>query len=506
RADDFTGTSIEDYGGGIYNAGANLTLAGVWLRQNGANFGGGLYHAGGTLDVYSTAVAGNNNDPLTLTDYGEGGGMYIAGGTAVFENNSFVNNRADDVSSLRASVSRSGYGGALYLASGDVTLLNNIFSQNAGTLGGAVFISNTVNLTNDYNLYFSNSSDLNGGSQGTNSLNTDPNFQGVLFLLDPTSPAIDKGTAAITHLNDQDITLEARRQGVAVDIGADEFTQVPGFIFTSQITNAFIGSGQTFVYTHTLKNTGDFVDSYALTATNQLVPAAPPWLTTFTPTQITNLNPGQTAVVTLTLTGGQPGYVNTSLITVTANSGLVVTATHVTTVTQTPGVAVGLSGAQSGVPGDVLTYTHTLTNTGNGPNRYSIGVFSAAPSGWPVTIAPNTTGFLLPGETLPFTVTVTIPAGTLSDTLHSLTIEAASTDGAVSDQLVDATTVTAVYGFGLSPGSSQNAPDGVQVTFTHVVANQANTRDTFNFATASSEGWTVTTNAPSLTLAAFTTG
>ncbi len=506
RADDKTGTSIEDYGGGIYNAGANLTLAGVWLRQNGANFGGGLYHAGGDLDVYSTAVADNNNDPLTLSDLGEGAGMYIAGGTAVLENNSFVFNRANEVSSLRTTASRSGNGGALYLASGDVILLNNIFSQNQGTAGGAVFISNTVTLTNNYNLYFGNSSDLSGGSKGGNSLNVDPNFQGSLYLLDPTSPAIDVGTSGITHLNDQDITLEARRQGVAVDIGADEYTQIPGLTFTSNITNAFVNSGQTIVYTHTLKNTGDFVDSYALTVTNQLVPTAAPWPMTFTPTQINNLNPGQTAVVTLTLTGGLPGYVNTSLITVTANSGLMITTTHVTTVTQTPGVVIGLSGAQSGAPGDVLTYTHTLTNTGDGPNRYNISVASAAPSGWPVTITPATTPLLLPGQTMPFTVTVAIPAGTLSDTLHSLTIEAESTDRAVSDQLLNATTVTAVYGLELSPGGAQNVPDGVQVTFTHVVTNLANARDTFTFSAASSEPWTVSTNVPALTLAAFTTG
>ena len=65
-------------------------------------------------------------------------------------------------------------------SSGTLTSLNNIFSDNSAEMGSAVYISNTVEGTIDYNLYFNNQDD--GGQAetnftiGSNSLATDPLF------------------------------------------------------------------------------------------------------------------------------------------------------------------------------------------------------------------------------------------------------------------------------------------------------------------------------------------
>jgi hypothetical protein len=207
------------FGGGIYNAGAALTISGTWVISNAAQFGGGVYHAGGSLNLYNAVLADNNNPD---SQPGGGGGLYIADGTAVLENNTFVANTAVT----------GGDGGAVYQDNGALDLFNNIFADNEGNVGSAVFISATVTISNDHNLYSNNQlAPPTNFVTGTNSLTGDPDFLDAFYHIGPNSAAKDTGTDNVTPAVDFELQPRPLPPGGLFDIGADERVQKPDFVF-----------------------------------------------------------------------------------------------------------------------------------------------------------------------------------------------------------------------------------------------------------------------------------
>ena len=99
------------------------------------------------------------------------------------------------------------------------------------------------------------------------------------------------------------------------------------------------------------------------------------------------------------------------------------------------------SQAASGLPGQTVTYTHIVTNTGNGlaPEVFTI---SAVSGRWTPAWQPPTMS-LAAGAAAPLTVTLPIPAGVLSGTLDILTVTVASqaSPAEVFDAVIDTTTV-----------------------------------------------------------------
>lgn len=158
-----------------------------------------------------------------------------------------------------------------------------------------------------------------------------------------------------------------------------------------------------------------------------------------------------------------------------------------TQIRQTPGVAIAPSREGLGNAGAAIAYTHTLTNTGDGVDEFFLSVASATPPDWVVTIVPTATGFVQPGSSLPFTVTVQVPAGTLSGTVHQVVVEANAYNPDASDRLTDTTTVLPTYALALAPDNAQTASAGSTVTYTHVLTNLGNLSDDFTLAVAS--GW-----------------
>lgn len=484
------GSPEAEYGGGIYNTGANLTITGTWVLSNGAQYGGGLYHAAGNLTIQSSVFVSNTNQPNPNNVHGEGGAVYIASGQALLENNTFGYNKANVISSEAGTT---GNGGAVYQESGSLALLNNIFAYNQAEIGSAVFISNTATVDEDYSLWFGNVGNVTNFATGPNSFTGDPRFVDEFYHIGPDSAAKDNGTSAVSIVNGVDFELEPRKQGAEVDMGADERLQQPSFSLTPAGYTTTIDPNQVTTFVHVLQNTGDVTDTYQLVMSNEAVPAGGSWGYSLTPTTISDLGLGQSVTVTLVVTGTSlGGSLNTTVITATADStGSVRTVTDITQISQTPGVAIGPDQNDSTNSGSTITYTHTLTNTGDGVDEFILSVESATPEGWVVTISPTSTGLLLPAETIQFTVAVEVPAGTTGGTVHTLVVRADGFDPDASDTLTNQTTVNTAYNLALEPDNSDNAQAGDTVVYQHILTNTGNIADSYTLSAVSDQDWAV---------------
>jgi hypothetical protein len=104
------------------------------------------------------------------------------------------------------------------------------------------------------------------------------------------------------------------------------------------------------------------------------------------------------------------------------------------------GVALGPPvAAQSGVPGETVTYTLWVTNTGNLSDTTDLSVAGYT---WPTAVTPPSVD-LLPMRTAPLTVTVAIPPDAPLGHSDTATATATSQGGAVSDSSVLTTTAVA---------------------------------------------------------------
>jgi uncharacterized repeat protein (TIGR01451 family) len=110
-----------------------------------------------------------------------------------------------------------------------------------------------------------------------------------------------------------------------------------------------------------------------------------------------------------------------------------------TTVSQVAGVALEPNRSTTADPGTVVTYTHTLTNTGNGPDIFDFT--HASSQGWEV--AYETPIVLGAWQTTTVVVSVTVPSGVISGTVDSTVITATSrASPGVFDTVTDTTRVT----------------------------------------------------------------
>jgi uncharacterized membrane protein len=350
---------------------------------------------------------------------------------------------------------------------------------------------------NDYSLFFNNGLNYANVPTGTNSFIADPLFADIYYHLNESSPAVDTGTATV--LLGLDFDGEPRQQGIAVDRGADELTQVADFAFVPPFQSALIDSGERYTYTHVLTNTGDFADSYTLVAGHNTT-GGTGWGYTFFPTSTGLLNPGDSIQVTFVITGDGPGYVDTTVITATsAVSSLSLAVTDETTISQIAGVDIEPPRSGSSVAGGTVNYTHTVTNTGDGPDSFDLTVADSNPPGWTIDISPTNTGVLLPGESALVTVTIQVPA-VVTVTVHTATIQATSVaDPLVNDSVLDTTNLF-IAGIELEPDYFEVVDAGTVITYVHTLTNTGNVSDTFDLTATSSLGWLVSYEPLSVTL------
>ncbi|MGC9358286.1 MAG: hypothetical protein ACP5GX_10470, partial [Anaerolineae bacterium] len=435
------GPTGEDAGGNLYNAGSDIDLNTVALRDGVAAIGAGFYSASGDLLLTNALIHGNGTAATQL-----GGGGYVVDGNLTLLNGTFHDNQA----ALD--------GGALYLDSGALSFANTIFANNDSGGGSrlqqthAAVYAETATATGDYNLYYNNITDDVGGtvSYGANDVQgQDPAF------LDPWNdpPNLDIGTSSpareagdpTTDLNlfplGLDYANRPRSMGLRVDIGAYEYRVEPGVALEPDYDEV-LDAGATFTYTHTLTNTGDLTDTFTLAWSSSRG-----WSTLLTSGPF-ELGMGETATVRVEVTtpaSGAGGLIDTTIVTATSQTdpGSFDIATDRTQVRFTPGVTLVADESGNVDPGGAFTYTHTLTNVGDGEDTFTIT--SQAPAGWTAEhVAALTVGAGL-SETLD--VVITAPTDVFSGTTGVVTITATSTfSSTISDFVVDRTTVNRTRG------------------------------------------------------------
>jgi len=207
-------SNTADYGGGLASYTGNPIIQNNTFTGNSANNGGGL-------EIYREDPVVQNSNPLiqnniftgNLAD--KGGGMETLDGSPNIQNNTFTGNSA-------------GIGGGIHIGlSSSPTIRSNILVSNtAGASGGGIYNDSTGELiTLSYNDIWNNTKgDYIGISPGPHDISVDPllfNPANGDFHLSAGSPCIDAGDPA--NYPTTDFEGDPRPQGLAPDIGADEY-------------------------------------------------------------------------------------------------------------------------------------------------------------------------------------------------------------------------------------------------------------------------------------------
>jgi putative cofactor-binding repeat protein len=236
-ADGFGGLLLFTDGGAIKSFGADLTLSGVAVTGSVGSPGGGISVINGSLDVFSSAISGNESSSA-------GGGIYSAAAPVSILNSTISGNTADE-------------GGGLLSSNGEVELVNSTVARNtASDSAGGIFdsyadtiVRGTIvadnsapthpDFTNTLDAAFSLIENVSGAGNvdetvpGSNLIGVDPKLKPLKDNGGPTdthafkkSPAKNKIPKGQTPKSDQ---RGAKRKGKG-DIGAYELVKCEGVI------------------------------------------------------------------------------------------------------------------------------------------------------------------------------------------------------------------------------------------------------------------------------------
>jgi uncharacterized repeat protein (TIGR01451 family) len=184
-------------------------------------------------------------------------------------------------------------------------------------------------------------------------------------------------------------------------------------------------------------------------------------------------------------------YTDAANVTRTATSNVVVT-----TVQQVPDVDLVDNRNQQAGPGSPVYFPHTVTNTGNGDDSFTLAVTDTGGDNYNITpviyadansdgvpdnnIPITTTGTLPPGGTFNFVVAGVVPASATAGQTGVVTVTATSTtNGAVTDSNTDTATVTnnaaitVVKSISDNTGPSPSGPYTYTLTYTNNGAGTA---------------------------------
>jgi len=274
----------------------------------------------------------------------------------------------------------------------------------------------------------------------------------------------------------------------------------PGVEITPTWAFGMVEPGATITYPLTVQNLGNGWDSYTMTVTSGRG--------TLSPDVTPALAPLSTTLATLTMTPSVDaisGTVEVATVTVTSVFSAVVddTSTVTTTVARVRGVQMTADESQMIGADAVVTYTHTLTNTGNYTESIVLDYISSA--GWTGGEFVVDGAVVRPGDAVtvgPYRVKVVVfrlpvPLGN-GGTEDAATITATVTGTAYADAVVDTTTVSPVYRFMLTPlAQTQIAEPDTVLVFTHTLTNTGNTDDNYTLAAPpAGSGWGAEVNTP----------
>ncbi len=175
---------------------------------------------------------------------------------------------------------------------------------------------------------------------------------------------------------------------------------------------------------------------------------------------------------------------------------------------------IGPARSATAAPGEVITYTHRVTNTGN-LALTNLQLSASSSSGWTsVTLNPSGPFTLQPNESRLVTVTVQLPLGPADSVsagkIDNLTVAVQTsytgdgfTQHTVRAQVVDVTTVAPKVVLSITPTtlSGRGAP-GSQLPYVHTIRNNGNIAATFTLAGSTDLGpaWVTEVLSGELTL------
>jgi len=305
-----------------------------------------------------------------------------------------------------------------------------------------------------------------------------------------TDPAVENENSCIAH-------AVAPTLGVDVSISPTSKSGLPG---------------STLTYTVTVKNTGNVSNNYSLTKTDNAV-----WTNSLSKTSVGPLSPNASENVTLSVTvpdNAPEGTRDNVTVTATSTENSAVNdnasciAQAIASIRR--GVQVLISpNSQDNENGGTLTYTVTVTNTGNVTEDYNLAVDDDA--GWTLTLAATATG-VIPDESRAVTLTVGIPSDAENNTRDNITVTATSSENTAIE---NSATCVARCIFGAAPitgvgvqvtidSASKSGAPGEVIDFLITVTNTGASTDTFTLTATDTENWGQTLSVTSTTLAAGT--
>jgi hypothetical protein len=371
-------------GRGVYVTGSSLvTLEGLYVTGGSGSPGAGVYLGS---DVDATV---QNNVIYDNHATGFGGGLYSAGGDTTLQFNTVAGNSASD-------------GGGVYVQnSGEMTVRNNVVVSNTAASSGGGIEGPPSGVSLDYNDFFGNSAstgnpDYGAVISGAHDIAVDPLFESIPdadYHLTLVSPVIHRADPGATLAVDFEGDSRPRPEDWWSDMGADETLQYAAVILAPAlespriVTDTSLISGQTITFSHVITNIGTtptLSDTYDIEVVNsqdwgwRLVGIS-------SPRQVYN---GESAafqvVVTAPTTLAQPVY-NQTVITVTSRSNATAYAVRADEIVQR-GVLLVPSYTDNADPGEVVTYTHVMTNIGM-TDTFTLSLRSSL--GWGQLITPT---------------------------------------------------------------------------------------------------------------------
>jgi uncharacterized membrane protein len=239
-------------------------------------------------------------------------------------------------------------------------------------------------------------------------------------------------------------------------------------------------TGTTVTYTLRVTNTGTVADGVVLTATGN-------WATSLSDYSL-SLNSGQGATVyayvDVPSSGVNDGDKDTATVTARLSADPSKTASSIlTTTARVPTFGVNLTPASDqrfGNPGQTITYTLFVENTGNTMDSYDLSLGTRL---WPTTLSSGSVGPLNPGQKVSFQVYVIVPGAANEGDDDSVAVTATSqrdtnVDG-TSALTTTATTQAITRGVEIAlPTATGSGTAGEAVRYTLTVTNTGNVTDT----------------------------
>ncbi len=271
--------------GGIYLENCTGRISQSLIQNTGSMYSGGMYAKGGSLLVDRCQFIRNS------AGRGPGGGLHIVGDHTVNDSMFYYNDALSGGAAYFSGttvnrcrmVGNSANGAAGAFSSYNAELYNCVVHNNGNQPGpivdltGSSLVNSTIvesSVSSDSILsaggsrivnsiiwntgagqVVTDSPDLSityslvsGGYPGEGNIDADPLFVDLgnyNFKLQPTSPAVDAGTANIPDLPETDYTGKRRVMGSAPDMGAYELSQLPRDALSRLLLPSQLDSEQT---------------------------------------------------------------------------------------------------------------------------------------------------------------------------------------------------------------------------------------------------------------------